>query len=96
MKLQVHYYEDGNVQLNSNTDKSGSAKGGDAATAAANAIKQIKRIEAEFQSALDNSYNVMGDTTFKALRRTLPITKKKMEWDMRRIKALRMGSQVTR
>jgi len=92
LKLQVHYYEDGNVQLNSNTNKSGNANGGDAKTAAANALKQIKRIEAEFQAALDHSYNIMGDTTFKALRRTLPITKKKMEWDMRRIKALRMAS----
>jgi len=96
IKLQVHYYEDGNVQLNSNTDKTGSANGGDPTTAATNAIKQIKRIEAEFQAALDHSYNIMGDTTFKALRRTLPITKKKMDWDMRRIKALRLGSQVAR
>merc|ERR1711934_715309 len=96
IKIQVHYYEDGNVQLNSDTNKTGSANGGDAATGAANAIKQIKRIEAEFQAALDHSYNIMGDTTFKALRRTLPITKKKMDWDMRRIKALRLGSQVAR
>ena len=58
-------------------------------------MKQIKRIEAEFQAALDQSYNVMGDTTFKALRRMLPITKKRMEWDMRRIQALKMqGSGV--
>jgi len=91
LRLQVHYYEDGNVQLVSNTDKSGSANGGDAKTAAANTLKQIARIEAEFQESLNQSYNVMGDTTFKALRRMLPITKKKMEWDIRRIMALRMN-----
>jgi len=94
IRLQVHYYEDGNVQLVSNTDKQGSANGGDAKTAATNALKQISRIEAEFQEALNQSYNVMGDTTFKALRRMLPITKKKMEWDIRRIEALKMSSKV--
>jgi len=94
IRLQVHYYEDGNVQLVSNTEKQGSANGGDAKTAAVNAIKQISRIEAEFQEALNQSYNVMGDTTFKALRRMLPITKKKMDWDIRRIQALKMSSAV--
>jgi len=94
IRLQVHYYEDGNVQLVSNTDKSGSASGNDAKSAAAAAIKQIQRIEAEFQEALNQSYNVMGDTTFKALRRLLPITKKKMDWDLRRIQALKMSSTV--
>lgn len=94
LRLQVHYYEDGNVQLVSNTEKSGSANGGDAKTAAANALKQISRIEAEFQEALNQSYNVMGDTTFKALRRMLPITKKKIDWDIRRIQTLKMSSTV--
>jgi len=94
MRLQVHYYEDGNVQLVSNTDKSGSANGSDAKSAAAATLKQIARIEAEFQEALNQSYNVMGDNTFKALRRMLPITKKMMDWDIRRINALRMSSTV--
>jgi len=94
MRLQVHYYEDGNVQLVSNTDKSGSANGSDAKSAAAATLKQIARIEAEFQEALNQSYNVMGENTFKALRRMLPITKKMMDWDIRRINALRMSSTV--
>merc|ERR1711907_266869 len=78
MRLQVHYYEDGNVQLVSNTDKTGSANGGDSKATAAAALKQ--------------SYNIMGDTTFKALRRMLPIIKKRMDWDIRRIQALKLGS----
>merc|ERR1712063_3235 len=92
MRLQVHYYEDGNVQLVSNTDKTGSANGGDSKATAAAALKQIARIEAEFQDALNQSYNIMGDTTFKALRRMLPIIKKRMDWDIRRIQALKLGS----
>jgi len=94
LRLQVHYFEDGNVQLVSNTNKTGSASGGDAKSAAAATLKQIARIEAEFQEALNQSYVQMGDTTFKALRRMLPITRKKIEWDIRRIQALKMGSSV--
>jgi len=94
IRINVHYYEDGNVQLVSKTEKSGSSNGGDANATAKEALRQIKGIEAEFQAALEQSYNVMGDTTFKALRRTLPITKKRIDWDMRRIQALKMGSSV--
>jgi len=96
LKIQVHYYEDGNVQLNSNTNKTGSSSGGDPATTAANAVKQIKRMEAEFQASLEQSYNVMGDTTFKALRRILPITRKKIDWDIRKIQATKIGTSVAR
>lgn len=94
IRLQVHYFEDGNVQLVSNTDKTGSASGSDAKSAASAAVKQIARIEAEFQEALNQSYNLMGDTTFKALRRVLPINRKKIDWDIRRIQALKMGASV--
>ena len=37
-----------------------------------NIIKAIKRVEMEFQNALDQSYTTMGDTTFKALRYAQP------------------------
>lgn len=94
IRLNVHYYEDGNVQLSSNTNKTGQCAGGDAKTTAANIVKQIKRIEADFHAAFDQSYATMGDTTFKALRRMLPITRKRMDWDWRRIQALRVGAQA--
>lgn len=94
IKLNVHYYEDGNVQLTSTTKKTGSANGGDAATTATNVVKQIQKIESEFQQALDQSYVTMGDTTFKALRRMLPITRKKMDWDWRKLQSLKVGNQA--
>jgi len=94
IKLNVHYYEDGNVQLASTTKKAGSVNGGDAATTAANAVKQIQKIESEFQQALDQSYVTMGDTTFKALRRLLPIIRKKMDWDWRKLQSLKVGAQA--
>jgi capping protein alpha len=43
-------------------------------------VKAIAKIEAQYQSSLDTSYSTMGDTTFKALRRALPIFKGKIDW----------------
>jgi hypothetical protein len=41
----------------------------DAASAAKNAVDAIKKAEQAFHTALEVSYNTMGDTTFKALVR---------------------------
>jgi capping protein alpha len=92
IQVNVHYYEDGNVQLNTSTNKTGKANGGNPQAAAAAAIGAIKKIEAEFQAALDHSYNTMGDTTFKALRRVLPITRQRIDWN--KIRNYRIGNEA--
>ena len=66
----------------------------DPTTAADNAIKAIAKIEGDFQAALDLSYATMGDTTFKALRRMLPIHRSKMDWDWLKIQALKVGTDA--
>lgn len=81
MYVNVHYYEDGNVQLTTSTTKKIDADGGDDATLASNALKAIKKTEQTFHSSLDTNYATMGDTTFKALRRALPITRTKVNWE---------------
>jgi capping protein alpha len=81
LKIQVHYYEEGNVQLNTDTKKTKSIPVADPAALAAAAFKAIAAIEGDFHVALDKSYTTMGNTTFKALRRALPITRKKIEWE---------------
>ena len=81
IKIQVHYYEDGNVQLNTDTNKNFKVAGGDPATAAKHTVEAIKKLEKAFQSALEASYNTMGDTTFKALRRALPLTRSRIQWE---------------
>jgi len=79
-RINVHYYEDGNVQLNTNTNKTRQVTGSDPNSIAAAAIKTINAVEGEFHAALDNSYKTMSDTTFKALRRALPVTRVKVDW----------------
>jgi len=94
VQVQVHYYEDGNVQLNTKFLKSFGVKAPSDAKALAEAcLKEIKKLEQEYQTALEHSYNTMGETTFKALRRVLPITRERIKWE--KIKNYRIGSDVT-
>jgi len=82
VKLHVHYYEDGNVQLTTDLNKPMSVPDkGNANATATEVVKAIQKAEAEFQASLENSYNQMSDTTFKALRRVLPITRTKIDWE---------------
>jgi len=92
IQVNVHYYEDGNVQLNTSTEKHITAAGGDATTTASNAIKAIIKAEQAFHGSLDSSYNTMGDTTFKALRRALPITRNKIDWN--KIRNYKIGQEM--
>jgi capping protein alpha len=56
-------------------------------------LKEIGKLEQEYHTALEHSYNTMGETTFKALRRVLPITRERIKWE--KIKNYRIGTDVT-
>jgi capping protein alpha len=82
IKINVHYYEDGNVQLVTNFTKKATLNTTNDPKALAEALlKQITKLEQDYQTALDHSYNTMGETTFKALRRALPMTREKIQWE---------------
>jgi len=82
IKIQVHYYEDGNVQLVANYNKKLAVNTTTNPKTTAEAItKQIIKAEQEYHATLENSYTTMGETTFKALKRALPITKEKIKWE---------------
>ncbi|RHZ77405.1 hypothetical protein Glove_180g121 [Diversispora epigaea] len=83
IKVNVHYFEDGNVQLNASkeieiTASPNSEEPADKAKAYA---KSISNAEDEFQGSLNESYIDLSENTFKGLRRALPLTRHKLDWD---------------
>ncbi|CAG8789647.1 891_t:CDS:2, partial [Racocetra fulgida] len=84
IKVNVHYYEDGNVQLNSTKDieiTSTPVNPEDLAASAAAYARSICKAENEFQNALNESHVELSEHTFKGLRRALPLTRQKIDWD---------------
>jgi len=80
MRVQVHYYEDGNVQLLTNKEVDESVQISSPSEGAANVVEVIKKAETGYQIAINENYRAMSDTTFKALRRSLPITHALIDW----------------
>jgi len=92
-KVQVHYYEDGNVQLNSTKDfELEISSEQDEAKAAKAIVKAIEKAEKEYQMAINESYTELSENTFKELRRALPFTRNKVDWH--KILNYKIGSEL--
>lgn len=73
IKVQVHYFEDGNVNFKSQRDINENVQDNDL-------IKTISNIEKIFEKEIDESFNKLNVTQFKGLRRKLPVTRSKVNW----------------
>jgi capping protein alpha len=93
IRVHVHFYEGGNVQLNTNITKKKEGLPAKEPPALAEAlVKAIAEIEAEYQNNLEISYDKMNKTTFKALRRALPVFATKIKWE--KITQYSLGSDI--
>lgn len=80
MKVVVHYYEAGNVQVHGSKEHKVNVSGSGASLASA-VMAAIEKAEAEYQAGVNENYGQLNTTTFKALRRALPLTRHKLDWN---------------
>jgi len=74
----VHYYEDGNVRMS--TSKNVEAAGAGASGAEA-VVREIAKAENKFQEELNRAFVQLAEGSFKGLRRQLPVTRQRVEWE---------------
>ncbi|KAF8840766.1 F-actin capping protein, alpha subunit [Paxillus ammoniavirescens] len=95
--VNVHYYEQGNVQLETLHDFSMSIPPATANapphTAASKIFALIEAEETRLQTSLNESYHEMSEKAFKGLRRALPLTRQKLDWD--RVLGYKLGAELT-
>lgn len=98
-KVHVHYYEDSNVQLVTKQLYEGMAIDGITSkdtdsNISSGIVRIIKKLETRYQQSLRDNYVTMDDTTFKTLRRKLPVSKVKFNWE--NIAAQKIGKEIAK
>ncbi|EST10039.1 F-actin-capping protein subunit alpha [Kalmanozyma brasiliensis GHG001] len=96
LSVQVHYFENGNVQLNAAKPRTFhlSTDGGDAEKLAKEVVSVISAHEDAWQKGLETSYDELAERAFKALRRQLPLTRQKVDWD--KVLNYKLGDELAR
>ncbi|ELU43991.1 F-actin capping protein, alpha subunit [Rhizoctonia solani AG-1 IA] len=87
--VNVHYYEQGNTAYTPTfsvpTDLTPSA--------APKILAIISEKEGEHERALGDAYADLGEKSFKSLRRALPLTRQKLDWD--KVLGYKLGAELT-
>ncbi|ODV78241.1 F-actin-capping protein subunit alpha [Suhomyces tanzawaensis NRRL Y-17324] len=89
VKLDIHYYEDGNVRLNFDENVEGKLDG----SGANSIINFINSTENKITIKIVENFNGLNQKSFKNLRRLLPVTRSKINWGSA-IGNYKLGSDV--
>mmetsp|Transcript_31947 Transcript_31947/g.46679 ORF Transcript_31947/g.46679 Transcript_31947/m.46679 type:complete len:295 (+) Transcript_31947:7-891(+) len=97
ISAKVHYYEDGNVHMTAKRSYSEPLTWTDTATFAAAMAKAISNTEQSYHAYLDDQYaglpDRIPDCAFKSLRRKMPITQQRFQWD--KVAAYSLARELT-
>ena len=85
LRANTYYYEEGNVQFSLDTKFNGNANGGDNNAVADSLIEFIKTSENSVQLELEKVYDELSENYIKPLRRKLPVTGTKMNWNINQL-----------
>lgn len=88
IKVDIHYYEDGNVRLNFDDKVTDKISGN-----ASSIIEFINKSENQVTLNIVDNFNELNQKYFKNLRRLLPVTRAKIHWG-NAIGNYRLGSDV--
>lgn len=92
IKVHAHYFEDGNVQLQSSKEIGKIVLPyTDASELATQVVGHIESSETDLQKGFEEMYGNMNEETFRAMRRIMPVKRTKMEWN---VNSVRMNKQV--
>lgn len=86
--VDVHYYEDGNVALSTTKPISLSIPSLSVDTI----LSRIAAAERDYQEELTRAFSRLAEDAFKGLRRQLPITRQKVEWD--KVGGYKLGQDI--
>ncbi|KAI1941950.1 F-actin-capping protein subunit alpha [Ophidiomyces ophidiicola] len=89
LHVDVHYYEDGNVSLSNTKPVSVPIQPN---LSADTIVRRIAAVEREHQEELNGAFGRLAEGAFKGLRRQLPITRQKVEWD--KVGGYRLGQDI--
>ncbi|EPS42018.1 hypothetical protein H072_4075 [Dactylellina haptotyla CBS 200.50] len=86
--VDVHYYEDGNVRLVTEKAVSENLR----SSTSAGIVTTIASVEKKYQEELNRAFGALSEGAFKSLRRQLPVTRQKMDWD--KAAAYKLGQDI--
>ncbi|KAJ3731048.1 F-actin-capping protein subunit alpha [Lentinula guzmanii] len=95
--VNVHYYEQGNVQLSTTRSISitlpPAIVTASPESASTKILALIETEEGEYQKSLNDTYHEMSEKTFKSLRRALPMTRSKLDWE--KVLGYKLGAELS-